>query len=110
MMHPLSLEAWAEVSKDLKKSQKRVFEVIANSDYSMTCEEVAISLNTFPNCISGRFGELSEMGFIIPDKTVGRTRSGHKATKWKVATDKKFDQMVAFERLDEANQIAIDFV
>ncbi len=110
MIHPLSLEAWKEVSKDLRKAQRRVVDTLAESEGPRTCEEIAIKLGVFPNQISGRFKELHEAGFIEPANLIGRTRAGNKAIKWKINPFKIAEQSAHFERLDEANQIEIGFV
>lgn len=65
-----SLEAFLEKKESgtLTEDQELVFKVI-KKHAPVTCKDVAIRLNKFPNEISGRFTELRKSGEI---KIVGR--------------------------------------
>lgn len=64
-----SLDAFTQL--DLTKGQKQVKETI-QAYGPITIEETANRLGKYPNHISGRFGELQELGEI---EIVGRTEN-----------------------------------
>lgn len=67
-MHINSLEAYRKIYDSLPKRRKQVLEKIIELGEA-TIEETALSMNRYPNQISGRFSELRKANLIVERKT-----------------------------------------
>lgn len=79
-------EAWSDLQENIGDKQRKVFDVIKNSDSGVALFQIANRLNWPINRVSGRVTELKNASLIEDSgKRVVNPDSGKKAIVWKVS-------------------------
>lgn len=99
------LSAYHKVMKDLRPRQYAIYKEIAFRG-PISIQELALSLKTFPNRISGRFSELRKMNLIINKDPFGflmrKVIDGSQHFLWRVVGQKEHEQML--KQIDQGQE------